>query len=76
MSLLRWTSALLVLALACGDDDAPPDDAGALPDVPIVPADAEPVGCRTDLDCDDGLFCNGVERCLASGECLPVSTPC
>ncbi len=75
MSLLRWTSALLVLAIACGDDDAPPDDAGSLPDVPIL-LDAEPVGCRSDLDCDDGLFCNGVERCLASGECLPGSAPC
>ncbi|MEZ4249554.1 MAG: putative metal-binding motif-containing protein [Polyangiales bacterium] len=74
MSLLRWTSLLVLLAIACGDDDTPVDDAGAPSDAP--PADTSPLGCRADPDCDDGLFCNGVERCLANGECLPGSTPC
>jgi hypothetical protein len=27
--------------------------------------------CYTDADCDDGLFCNGTERCGPGGDCLP-----
>ena len=30
----------------------------------------EPAVCQTNDDCDDDLFCNGVERCLA-GQCDP-----
>ncbi|WP_053233736.1 MopE-related protein [Sandaracinus amylolyticus] len=54
----RW---LLVLSLsvlvACGDDDTAPSDAGF---------DASDVGraCDDDSDCDDGLFCTGVDRCV------------
>ena len=46
--------SLLVLALACGDDDAPTDGG----------PDAET--CTTDADCDDGVFCNGAEACVES----------
>ena len=30
--------------------------------------------CRVDADCDDGLFCNGAERCI-SGNCQPGPVP-
>ena len=49
---MKWTSlgwVLLVFALACGDDDGVVGDAG---------------GSETCVaTCDDGLFCNGIERC-------------
>jgi len=31
--------------------------------------------CSADADCDDGLYCNGPERCLA-GVCTAGSKPC
>jgi hypothetical protein len=31
--------------------------------------------CTTDTDCDDSLFCNGVERC-DNGICIQGSNPC
>jgi len=31
--------------------------------------------CISDADCDDGLFCNGAEACVA-GSCVPGSDPC
>lgn len=31
-------------------------------------------GCQRDADCDDGIFCNGEERCIA-GVCQPGSLP-
>lgn len=34
-----------------------------------------PVLCTTDADCSDGLFCNGVETCTATG-CAAGSAPC
>lgn len=36
-----------------------------------VPAAA----CLTDIECDDGFFCNGVETCDAQRECQPGSPP-
>ena len=32
--------------------------------------------CRTNADCDDGVFCNGAEICQASGECVSPGNPC
>ena len=33
--------------------------------------------CHVDTDCDDGLFCNGVETCdTAVNACLPGTNPC
>ena len=50
----RFAACAFALVLstlaACGDDDA------------VVPDGA--VGCAAHSDCDDGLFCNGVEQCL------------
>jgi len=55
-----------------GDVDSSADDAGT--DAPSVAL------CASDLECDDDLFCNGVERCVP-GEagtdargCLPAET--
>ncbi len=53
---------LSALALGCGDDDSSADaatDSGS--------------GCPE--SCDDGLFCNGEERCEA-GECVVGEPPC
>jgi hypothetical protein len=34
-------------------------------------------GCMTDADCDDGIFCNGVEDCYEECcLCLPGTPPC
>ncbi len=36
-----------------------------------------PGECATDADCDDGLFCNGMEICaVASGACRNAVSPC
>ena len=32
--------------------------------------------CKTNLDCDDGVFCNGQEICLATGDCESPGNPC
>src|SRR5262245_14386597 len=61
---MRSAALVAVLSLGCGArtglvDD--PFDAGPLPD-------AAPE-CRADADCDDGVFCNGVETCIRH-ECV------
>ena len=67
---------LAVLALVvggCGDDDGG-IDAGPGTDGAAM--------CGTDADCDDGLFCNGTERCAPEAEgadgfgCVRVDPPC
>jgi hypothetical protein len=56
------------LAIGCGRTHvAVDDDGGTTP-----PPDAD-VGCTADIHCDDGLFCNGRERCVM-GRCV-ASTP-
>lgn len=86
---MRFAVALTTVLMACaGDAPARPGDgfydvdAGA--DVP-VPADRPdgaapvraPLGgpCATDAECDDGRFCDGVERCV-SGRCARGADPC
>ncbi len=61
ISALASLSVLVALA-ACGDDAAPPVDAGP-PDAPAL--------CVFDEDCDDGVFCNGAEACLRSASAGP-----
>ncbi|MCP4249428.1 MAG: hypothetical protein GY778_20490 [bacterium] len=39
------------------------------------PPAPQPPGCAADAECDDGLFCNGVEVCLA-GTCEAGTDPC
>jgi hypothetical protein len=59
---------VLPFAGACGDDGAGTTDAGRDGSSP----------CSDDTDCDDGLFCNGLEACVSEGGgpgmCL-ASTP-
>ena len=35
---------------------------------------AEIAACQADVECDDGLFCNGPESCIF-GTCLPGAAP-
>lgn len=62
--------ALTLLLLACGDDDG------------TDPPDGGPLRCSVDLDCADGLFCNGVETCDPTNAaadargCVASSDPC
>ncbi|MCB9611814.1 MAG: putative metal-binding motif-containing protein [Sandaracinus sp.] len=53
--------ALVAALWACGGDDAP-SDGGVLT-------------CGSDEACDDGLFCNGRERCVAN-VCTSTTAPC
>ncbi len=40
-----------------------------------LPGTPTPTGCIEDATCDDGLFCNGAERCL-DGICTASTSPC
>ncbi len=61
----RWMLLLSFVCFGCGDDDAFMVDAGA--DAPrfrdVGTRDAGPARCTRDLDCDDGVACNGTEVC-------------
>jgi len=58
------------------DNGDAPSDAGDGPstDAAWVPE------CSLDVDCDDGVFCNGMERCEAADvgaeRCVPGAAPC
>ncbi len=39
-------------------------------------AECERTGCSSDADCDDGVFCNGLERCVDRLLCSPGPVPC
>ncbi len=82
---LAWLT--LFAALGCSAGPATVHDAA----VSDVGADARPLedradvsapqrvplggGCSTDAPCDDGVFCNGVERC-EQGRCVAGADPC
>ena len=68
MHRVRFLLPLLLAALACGDDDAGGVDAAM-----DAAVDAPPE-CTLDEDCDDGLFCNGVEGCI-EGRCVFEDPP-
>ncbi len=57
--------ALVVFSSACGDDSAVTPD-GAMDD---GGTDVGPE-CLSARECDDGLFCNGVETCSEAGVCV------
>ncbi len=62
--------ALAVLVGSCGDPIVAPQTDGSM-----QPQDASAVRmCSSDAQCDDGIFCNGVERC-EEGRCAPGETP-
>ena len=50
--------SLLTAVLFLSACDGGPADPDAGPD-----PDAATGACAADVDCDDGLFCNGAERC-------------
>lgn len=54
-----FSFCLLLGATACGGGD-PPIDADAGPE-----GDAGTSECALDRDCDNGVFCDGMERCVA-----------
>ena len=67
----RWlVGSMLLVAAGCGDTYTT-----------IVEPDTGPI-CRSDAQCDDGVFCNGAERCSpdhAAADavgCLPAGAPC
>ncbi len=63
--MVRCPLVAVLLLIACGDDTMPGADAD-------VDVDA---GCTEARDCDDGVFCNGIELCNMGG-CLAGADPC
>jgi len=65
----NWIAVLLTALLGVGcDGPAPEPDAGARD------ATIQPPECARDVDCDDGVFCNGAEACEAR-ECRGGEAP-
>ncbi|MFO0686152.1 MAG: MopE-related protein [Sandaracinus sp.] len=63
---------MVALPLAgCDGGSSTSGDAGRVDGSP----DAALVACATDLDCEDGLFCNGASTC-AGGHCTPGVRVC
>ena len=65
-------SLLLGFVMACGGptdrgDDASTDGDARTSDSGVV--------CASDAECDDGLFCNGLETCV-NGTCVDGADPC
>ncbi len=58
-------ASLFSIVLGCGPLAEAPD-AAAVPDARLDAASA----CATAADCDDGLFCDGIETCV-DGACAP-----
>jgi hypothetical protein len=57
-----WWCAIAIAVAACGDSSALPDREGdRTANDPEL--DAGSPACRSAADCDDGLFCTGLERC-------------
>lgn len=52
---VRQLLGLSIALFGCGDDATPARDAGR---------DSAASPCSTDPDCDDGLYCSGVEACV------------
>src|SRR5687768_11991096 len=70
-ALCLWGSLAL---LGCGGTDhrsGDAEDAGAAGDAGEGTDTGRPACCVSDADCDDGLHCNGVERCDDACACRP-----
>jgi hypothetical protein len=63
--------ACLAFVSGCPGSNTPTNDAG----VDALPTDAHPAGCISDAECDDGVFCNGMETCSA-GHCVARMLAC
>ena len=53
-----------------GQDASPPVDAAPDADAAADAAPDGPPGCTTGAECDDGVFCNGVETCGPGHACV------
>ncbi len=85
---LLWAVMACVLLLQCGSPTQITDSGGL--DVRQTDVRSDTTGamdagsCTRDIDCTDGVFCNGVERCMPGGPgadirgCAPALTasPC
>ncbi len=75
---MRRVLAAALLCVTLGCDGAPPPDA---PDA-AIDGGTTPTRCESDLECDDRMFCTGVERCSPSAPgadsrgCVAGSAPC
>ncbi|NOT02246.1 MAG: right-handed parallel beta-helix repeat-containing protein [Phycisphaerales bacterium] len=70
----------LIRVLISGPPDAAPPSGGGggggtTPPPPPPPPPPPGPECQTDNDCNDGLFCNGLEEC-DSGQCVNGAVPC
>lgn len=79
-SLLTALLGAVFALCACTDDAPAPADDAAVTDAPAADtsegdAPVSDVACATNQDCDDGVYCNGAERC-AGGLCAPGVDPC
>ncbi|MBN8610414.1 MAG: hypothetical protein J0L92_07520 [Deltaproteobacteria bacterium] len=83
----RLCVVMWVVLCSCASTRSPADadetdaaagrDGGRADATDTRPVDAwgfEDAACTTDEDCDDGIFCNGAERCV--GPCLSDGSPC
>jgi hypothetical protein len=68
---------------ATGSTGGPPLTSTDAPGEPTTTAPTATTGsasgstdCQEDADCDDGLFCNGAERCDVTAGCGPGAPPC
>ncbi|MFO0685499.1 MAG: MopE-related protein [Sandaracinus sp.] len=69
---LALSAAMLSFVPACGGTPAPAD---AGHDDATAETDAAARACFSDPDCDDGIWCNGVESCTG-GRCTRVARDC
>lgn len=70
----------LFSVFSCTSSPSPPTHSDPFTDAPGVsvtdsPTDSPSPPCSTNLDCSDGVFCNGLERCLL-GHCVAGLDPC
>ncbi len=72
---MRWTLLLAACALlvAC-PDGGPTEPFPDLISTPTPDPDPTPTPAPCD-DCDDGLYCNGLEACDEDGQCVPGEPP-
>jgi len=65
----------LGVAIACGGEGS--EDGGTSMDAAALDAAAVDSGfvCAADFECDDGMYCTGIERCVDTA-CQPGDPPC
>ena len=70
----RFTFFFVALSVfGCGGS-GPESDAGSLDSGPARDTNSDAPACHADVDCDDGIFCDGTERCVM-GACVAGTAP-